>query len=651
MGFRQDINGLRAIAVLSVVIFHFNPSWVPGGFAGVDVFFAISGFLMTGIIYRRLENQSFSLIGFYLDRARRIIPALGVLCLSLLVLGWLYLIPLDYRDLGKHVTSSLGFISNIIYWREAGYFDMASREKWLLHTWSLSVEWQFYMLYPVAILMLTKVAKLNSIRWMIVFGAFVSFSLSIYGAYNWPSTAFYLLPTRAWEMMLGGIAYLFPLNFSFHRKKMIERVGLACIFFSLFAFTEEDMWPGYFALAPVLGTVLVICANRNNSFLTGNRVSQWVGDVSYSIYLWHWPIVVIMNYLDKLDNFIYIMIGISLSLIFGLLSYVFVEKPTRKPMKFSFLGEGGFALKTLIQPQIIMVCVIGLMGSGVYIYKGVESRFDSQFNTLFSGIIPANRSNGYCFFNVNDFSQVSKSGFDCTIGNHNGDRVSGLLFGDSYAGHNEPFWDYISKKHNLKINSITVSWCFPSFDEQYTGPKTHPAFSQCKFNREYVKKYMPKYDFIILAGNWSDVYKNGFMNSVYDVIDTANKTGLTVYIMASPTQFDTNIAKRFKNMAVNGLSFDVDKQSAKRDVVAQKANSLLENYSEKYSNTIFINREALFSPNNAFRKMGYSLPYSLDGGHLSLEGSLNSGEYFETSEIYNHKVSRYLDSLVSTPKT
>jgi peptidoglycan/LPS O-acetylase OafA/YrhL len=144
--FRKDLNGLRAIAVVAVVLFHFNASWMPGGFAGVDVFFVISGFLMTGIIFRGIEQKNFSILRFYVARANRIIPALAVLCLFLLVFGWFYLTPLDYKALGKHAAGSMGFLSNFMYMRESGYFDAASREKWLLHTWSLSVEWQFYII-------------------------------------------------------------------------------------------------------------------------------------------------------------------------------------------------------------------------------------------------------------------------------------------------------------------------------------------------------------------------------------------------------------------------------------------------------------------------------------------------------------------------
>ena len=164
MKFREDINALRAIAVVAVVIFHFNHAWLPGGFAGVDVFFVISGFLMTMIIFKGLEKDTFSILKFYGARVRRIVPALVALCFALLVFGYLLLSPLDYLILGKHAAASLTFTSNILYWTEAGYFNDDSIEKWLLHTWSLSVEWQFYLVYPLLLVGLKKLLTLKQIK-------------------------------------------------------------------------------------------------------------------------------------------------------------------------------------------------------------------------------------------------------------------------------------------------------------------------------------------------------------------------------------------------------------------------------------------------------------------------------------------------------
>ena len=324
MQFRKDINGLRALAVIGVVLFHFNATWLPGGFAGVDVFFVISGFLMTGIIFKGIEQKNFSIMRFYVARANRIIPALAVLCFVMLLFGWLYLPPLDYQLLGKHALSSISFLSNITYWTEAGYFDAASHEKWLLHTWSLSVEWQFYIIYPLVLVFIHKFTTIKLMNYLIVAATFLGFVFCVFASFNWPNAAYYLLPTRAWEMMIGGVAYLFPIVISNKKKIILERLGLMLIIGSYFIVTKEDAWPGYAALLPVLGAFFVILAARDESFVTGNVVFQKIGAWSYSIYLWHWPLVVGIYYYTLND--IYIFLGIALSILLGFISNRYIEK-------------------------------------------------------------------------------------------------------------------------------------------------------------------------------------------------------------------------------------------------------------------------------------------------------------------------------------
>lgn len=208
-GFRTDINGLRAWAVVAVVLYHFGVPGFAGGFAGVDVFFVLSGFLMAGIVIGGVEVGRFSLGGFYLARARRILPALLVLVLAVLVVGWFLLMPSDYQTLGRHARESVFFTSNLRYLAESGYFDASSHEKWLLHTWSLSVEWQFYLIYP---LVLAGLARLRPGR-AVLLGAHVvvllgSFALCQFLTATKPSQAFFLLQARAWELLLGGLVFL-----------------------------------------------------------------------------------------------------------------------------------------------------------------------------------------------------------------------------------------------------------------------------------------------------------------------------------------------------------------------------------------------------------------------------------------------------------
>lgn len=365
MKFRSDINGLRAIAVVAVVLFHFGIAGFEGGFAGVDIFFVISGYLMTGIIFDKINNGNFSLIQFYLDRGRRIIPALAALCLILLIAGWFLLVPSDYSALGKHAASSLGFLSNVLFWRESGYFDAASHEKWLLHTWSLSVEWQFYLAYPVFVLLIRKWFSAQAIRWVLAIAAVLSFFLSIYLSSRQPSAAFYLLPTRAWEMMTGGLVYLFPVALTRRRSAVIEWGGLGLILFSLFYFRPADQWPGWLAAIPTMGAVLAIIAARDDSCITGNPAAQFLGKTSYSIYLWHWPVVVGLSYFAKMHEISWQLIGIAASLVLGYLSYILIETRTRS--FFPSSRAGVFRLTCA-------VASIGAVAVGVAVMQGVPAR-------------------------------------------------------------------------------------------------------------------------------------------------------------------------------------------------------------------------------------------------------------------------------------
>ncbi|WP_306287123.1 acyltransferase [Pseudomonas sp. MD195_PC81_125] len=253
MQFRKSINALRALAVLSVVLFHFKVPGFEGGFAGVDVFFVISGFLMTGIIVNGVQQQNFSLLGFYASRARRIIPALLVLCVTLLVFGYLYLPLDDLRETIRTIKSSLLFSSNFSFAESGNYFAAPLHENWLLHTWSLSVEWQFYLLYPVLIMGLHKCFGADKTRFALVALALMSLAASIIVTRVNPTFAFYMLPTRAWEMIAGGLVFLFPLRLSPRGGAICESLGLLAIAVSVLGFSEADLWPGYLALLPVLG--------------------------------------------------------------------------------------------------------------------------------------------------------------------------------------------------------------------------------------------------------------------------------------------------------------------------------------------------------------------------------------------------------------
>lgn len=437
MKFRKDINGIRAIAVIAVVLFHFNAAWMPGGFAGVDVFFVISGFLMTGIIFKGIEQDSFLVGKFYMARASRIVPALAALCLFLLLFGWFYLIPLDYETLGKHATNSIAFFSNHTYLNEAGYFDSASHRKWLLHTWSLSVEWQFYLLYPLILLGLHKFFTLATMKRIVVVGTVIGFVYCVYASMQTPDDAYYLLPSRAWEMLVGGVAYLYPIAVPQRYKKYLEWLGLLLIIGAYCLITPSAAWPGYLAAFPVLGVFLIIQAQREESVFTGNIVAQKLGSWSYSIYLWHWPIVVAIYYFSLADYYLYL--GMILSVLLGFLSYHFIEKLRFKP---SLSG-----IKTVLTfKPLYMMIVIALVGRVTYETKGFIWHYPQN-------VIDAIQESD----NTNPYNCLKKGTFACPIGNQ--DNIQAIIVGDSHADAMTTALASVFDLQNAGIIAITKPGC------------------------------------------------------------------------------------------------------------------------------------------------------------------------------------------------
>ena len=424
--FRHDINGLRAWAVIAVVLYHFGVPGFAGGFVGVDVFFVISGFLMTSIIISGLEQGRFSLWSFYLARARRIIPALLVLCVCLLIFGWFWLPSADYKILGTHAATALAFVSNLKFWREAGYFDAASHEKWLLHTWSLSVEWQFYILLPLGCLMLWHWLGRKAVKWALIAAGFLSLLLSIYASARWPGAAFYLLPPRAWEMLAGGLVWWATRTQPMPRQLALlaEVVGFALILISILCFDPAMQWPGYLALAPVLGAMLVLAAQRQNSFWTANYVARRLGASSYSIYLWHWPLVVALTYASEQHHPGWIGVGLLLTVVLGEVSLRWVENPARKWLTT-------LTNRQQIRAFVLAVGCLGFMAVGLRV--AVDTKQPWMLERLNSAIELANNE-------MNNFNPRRDEchigpgrGFESPLCSFGKGAIEAVVLGDSHA--------------------------------------------------------------------------------------------------------------------------------------------------------------------------------------------------------------------------
>ncbi|MEM5498188.1 acyltransferase family protein [Paraglaciecola mesophila] len=378
--FRYDINALRALAVVSVVLFHFFPHDLPGGFVGVDIFFVISGFLMTGIVVKRVREQRFSLLDFYRSRLYRIMPALLVLCLLVFIFGLVFIDPITLKTIGKHSFSSLGFISNYIYNGESGYFSDNSRLNWFLHTWSLSVEWQFYCVYPLLILLGYRLGGEQKLKIVLALTLLLSLALAVYQGLMGGRHAFFLLEYRAWELILGGSIFFFKSPESSAASRF-QLLGLACIGLSIFWFSEQLMWPSYYALLPTLGTAFIIYAANSQSWLMNNSVVHKLGLWSYSIYLWHWPIVVGLDYFG-LNHGMYIIVGLVGSVLLGALSYYMVESK----ISMSKQPKSNGLKRLLINKLVLSTGVVAAVGLAAFKMNGFMFRFDDTTESVVNSV-------------------------------------------------------------------------------------------------------------------------------------------------------------------------------------------------------------------------------------------------------------------------
>ncbi len=339
---RPDIDGMRAIAVLSVVIFHLFPALLSGGFIGVDIFFVISGYLISSIIWNQLSKDSFSFSSFYARRIRRIFPTLLLVVLVTVIFGWLALLPAEFYSLVKSAKYTTLFQTNWYFYRSAGYFDVEAHLKPLLHLWSLSIEEQFYILYPLFLWGMYKL-KNRKLVFSLTFLFILSIASNLIFLADHSKFVFYALPTRAWELLAGGLlAYNYHSNSQANLQNVsrplaniASTLGLGLIIYACVCFSQNDPFPGWRAAFPVLGTCLLIVGLSSwiNSYALSWKPVVWVGLISYSLYLWHWPMISFAHILNQ-EPSLSMRLGILVSsFILAALTTFLMEKPIRKAMK------------------------------------------------------------------------------------------------------------------------------------------------------------------------------------------------------------------------------------------------------------------------------------------------------------------------------
>lgn len=558
MKFRNDIGALRALAVLAVIFFHFKVPYFDGGFSGVDIFFVISGYLMTRIILKGFENSNFSFKQFYTKRITRIIPALLFLLVGVSIIGSFILLPKDLQQLGNNAFFSIIFSSNIEYYLNSGYFDVASQNNILLHTWSLSVEWQFYLLYPALLFPFKSLYSNNKIRFVsfFIFLIILSLGLNLYFNNTDQSFSFYMFPTRAWEMLIGGLAFL---GESYTQKsipklfrKVVAITGYAILIVSIYLFNEQNIsWPSYYTLIPVIATFGIIIAQCDFNFLSIKPI-QWVAKLSYSLYLWHWPIYVFAIYLGLNQPLIIIPI-LTLSLLCASISYYFIE-----------INKKFDQLPFTIAATIAVGLLTGIMMLFPYNRLQINKEIDylTNYNTNYrKNRLASQFRKGICHLDIdNTFKQYNFESCATIIPN----KKNILLLGDSHAGVFGQSLKEQLEKQNINLLQATVSTTYPLLDTK--GPK-----ASCELIDYMYQKFIPentkKIDEVILVGFWgSQQYPDETLKiKLQQVIQYFKENGIPLKMIGQTPSysiiFPNILALQIKNKSVKEENY-VESRSA-----------------------------------------------------------------------------------------
>lgn len=459
-------------------------------------------------------------------------PALAVLCTSLLLLGWFLLSATDYRQLGQHAATALAFVSNFKFWREAGYFDVASHEKWLLHTWSLSVEWQFYLLLPLILMMLWHwwPTRRAMIGWLLA-GFVASLLLSVVVTPIKPGASFYLLPTRAWEMLAGGLVFVLAgrWQLTLMQQRAIEWTGFALILGSISFVDATDLWPGWLALWPVVGAVLVLCAARTGSIWTGNWVAQRLGDASYSIYLWHWPVVVALAYLEALKNPLAVSVGLLVATALGFASYVWVEQPSRR-----LLNCMNWRSSTVV--LVALFGVVTVPGALVYLKNGVKGRLDPRIDAVFSEADNRNPRMAECHV------APPKAVPECRYG---GEKLGAVVIGDSHAASVVRAVETTMNDSSLHVLDWTYSGCTTLKDVRFQNPRYADYCG--KFVRQFIDKFNKLNNAPLLIVNRASSYLYGPND-----IGRENEYGkLTIFFSEKYSKLNEKFLEEWRGVFIN----------------------------------------------------------------------------------------------------
>jgi peptidoglycan/LPS O-acetylase OafA/YrhL len=528
--YRPDIDGLRALAVLSVVMFHAFPSFLRGGFIGVDVFFVISGFLISTIIFESLGRGGFNVPEFYVRRIVRIFPALILVLVASYAIGWFILLADEYKQLGKHIAGGVGFISNFVLLSEAGYFDNAADTKPLLHLWSLGIEEQFYIIWPPLLWFAWK-RKFNLLALTILI-ALLSFYLNVISIFRDSIAIFYSPQTRFWELLCGGLLawiYLqrrdaiivekqstYGIQASVQYRKlsllngkalsnMLSVIGFFLLAYGFWRIDKELVFPGVWAVIPVLGAVLIISAGPNayfNRTFLSNKIVVWLGLISFPLYLWHWPLLSFLRIVEgEYPSAKLRIAAISISVLLAWLTYKFVERPLRR-------GSHSVAKIAIL---ILAMTITGCIGYETYRRDGLQYRKIAMQARDFDYKADIE---GYSACNIQKLKTIDGSLNYCLVNPHK--KTDSVIIGDSHA--EDKFHGLVDVDKNSTWMLIGNTSCPPLIGVSVEGDQ-----KACENKFKLIFEYLA--DNKNIENVALSFYGNYFKTDVYAADHVKRKTG------------------------------------------------------------------------------------------------------------------------------
>ncbi|MBA2711670.1 MAG: acyltransferase [Tatlockia sp.] len=647
MNYRPHVDGLRAVAVLFVIFFHAGLSLFPSGFIGVDIFFVISGFLITGIIHRSLQKNDFSFVNFYKRRLWRLQPVFVCLLVVTTILTLIFYIPEDLLEFSKSARKTTLFLSNQYFERATnGYFAENTNHLPLLHTWSLSIEWQCYLILPLLIYLIYRFFGQKHIKKIVYLLTFGFFTLALYYSSSLPAKSYYLFSSRIFEFLIGSCLALSSNRMAIN-SNLLNSLSLAALF-TLFYIARLQCislgFPNSYALIICLCTAFLILAGEQKSKpfsikMLSLKPIVFIGLLSYSLYIWHWPMLVLIRYLSIEETTTVLVFAFTLVAFLAYLSWRFIEKPARQ------LSQSKFS-HTLIYLFFLPVILFHLHAYGIKKFDGYPQRNPDSMQ-IFSLLDKYSSSQRpQCIF-----YNSSSAKTNCFLGSQNENSKKGLMIGDSFANHSWQFMDLLAKDANLSILADSTASCLSlpkilQYDWGDLRSKQIYKFCSNQTKRYYQMVKKNKYDFVILGEAWPNYLSDKIINSKNDLrseelskeriakaldeaLEIISAAGAKPVILKATAMPATNLRDCFFKHVIRRVSYKPELCEFSFDPIQSKwFDDLFKEMQRKYTNLIIIDPTKVQCSKGKCRADINGIPVFRDQVHLTDYASYFMGKSY-----------------------